>query len=328
MFRWTNKAGIRRTVYADTISMLRYMEHQLFVNHEYDNEVDITTLRINELYAMWCRLKVGIRDNTLAHYKYTYETFIKQGFGRNKVISIRKSDIREFYESVLFDRNIKKSSLGNIHNVLHQVLQFGYDEGYIFANPADGALEEFRKIRRMDDDRRVALTLSQETYFLQYVKNNRKWERWYNLLAVLAGTGMRISEVAGLRWKDINMKEGYIDVNHALVHKRGGGRCFFTRENTPRQQENVNKIIHHICTEYNNEKMAAGADKEEFLPYFTCHILRHSFATRLCEAGVNLKVVQYIMGHTDLNTTLNVYTSVTGMMKGEAMKTVTNYLSW
>ena len=43
------------------------------------------------------------------------------------------------------------------------------------------------------------------------------------------------------------------------------------------------------------------------LPSFSCHILRHTFATRLCEAGVNLKVIQDILGHVDVSTTMNIY---------------------
>ena len=47
------------------------------------------------------------------------------------------------------------------------------------------------------------------------------------------------------------------------------------------------------------------------LPKFSCHSLRHTFTTRLVEAGVNIKVVQNVLGHADFSTTMDIYTDVT-----------------
>ena len=47
------------------------------------------------------------------------------------------------------------------------------------------------------------------------------------------------------------------------------------------------------------------------LPHFSCHSLRRTFTTRMCEAGVNVKVIQDALGHKDVSTTLNIYTDVT-----------------
>lgn len=378
MFRWTDKSGKRRTIYADTIVELRYMEHQLYLTRELEAKMDPTTLRINELFVMWKERKVGIQRTTLANYVYVYETYIREGFGKNKVISVRKSDIRQFYAAILFDRNIKKTTLGILHNVLHQVFQYGYDEGIIFANPANGAYEEFAIIRRIDDVRKFALTCEQERNFLEYVKNTPRWKTLYPFFAVLSGTGMRISEISGLRWKDVNFETNEIDINHALVYENIDGKCFckihmpktessyrripmvkevrdafieeknrqiylgkkdscmvdgyndfvfITRENTTRNQAQVNRSIHRICTEYNEKLIQAGGAEQDMLPYFTCHTLRHSFATRLCECGVNIKMIQNIMGHSDIDTTMNVYVSVTSQMRGDAKVIMERYLN-
>lgn len=165
MYRWTDKAGKRRAVYADTIVELRYIEHQLYLTRELELSIDPTTLTINEMFVMWKERKVGIRRNTLANYVYVYETYIREGFGKQRVISIRKSDIRQLYAAIMFYRDIKKSTLGIIHNVLHQVFQYGYDEGIIFVNPAAGAYEEFAIIRSLDDIKKYALTCEQEKRF-------------------------------------------------------------------------------------------------------------------------------------------------------------------
>lgn len=82
--------------------------------------------------------------------------------------------------------------------------------------------------------------------------------------------------------------------------------------------ESVNKELKRIIGNYNFvEEVRAAKEKKEavLLPYFTCHILRHTFCTRLCEADVNIKVVQIIMGHKDIQTTMNIYAEVTEWKK-------------
>lgn len=51
------------------------------------------------------------------------------------------------------------------------------------------------------------------------------------------------------------------------------------------------------------------------MPNFSCHSLRHTFATRLCESGMNIKIIQDTLGHRDITTTLNIYTDVTKELK-------------
>lgn len=65
-----------------------------------------------------------------------------------------------------------------------------------------------------------------------------------------------------------------------------------------------------------------GNDSEDpvLLPHFSCHYLRHTFTTRLCEAGVNVKVIQDILGHADITTTLNIYADVTKDLKQEEIR--------
>lgn len=60
------------------------------------------------------------------------------------------------------------------------------------------------------------------------------------------------------------------------------------------------------------------------LPDFSCHILRHTFATRLCESGVNLKVIQDILGHVDISTTMNIYVDAMDEMK---QKEIAKYIT-
>ena len=64
---------------------------------------------------------------------------------------------------------------------------------------------------------------------------------------------------------------------------------------------------------------------QSVLPHFSCHSLRHTFTTRMCEAGVNIKVIQDALGHSDISTTLNIYADVTKEMKVEEFKGLDSY---
>ena len=62
------------------------------------------------------------------------------------------------------------------------------------------------------------------------------------------------------------------------------------------------------------------------LPKFSYHILRHTFTTRLCEAGVNVKIIQDVLGHSDISTTMNIYADATKEMKDKEFSTFEEYL--
>lgn len=79
--------------------------------------------------------------------------------------------------------------------------------------------------------------------------------------------------------------------------------------------EGINRNLNRIIIDHNStEEVRAAREKREavILPHFTCHHLRHTFCARLCEADVNIKVIQSIMGHKDIQTTMDIYAEVTG----------------
>ena len=62
-------------------------------------------------------------------------------------------------------------------------------------------------------------------------------------------------------------------------------------------------------THNSEEEVAAKKEKREpiMIPRFSCHIFRHTFASRFCENETNIKVIQEVMGHADVSTTMNIY---------------------
>ena len=77
----------------------------------------------------------------------------------------------------------------------------------------------------------------------------------------------------------------------------------------------LNKTIRRIIRDCNLEVLERGEEEPVLLPHFSCHSLRHTFTTRMCEAGVNVKVIQDTLGHSDIATTLEIYAEVTKEFK-------------
>ena len=103
------------------------------------------------------------------------------------------------------------------------------------------------------------------------------------------------------------------------------GFVFASSDGTVTIPSEVNRMIHTVTAEYNKEE-TANAKKERreplLLPDFSAHHLRHTFCTRLCENETNLKVIQSIMGHKDIQTTMDIYADCTDEKKKEVLSTM------
>lgn len=85
---------------------------------------------------------------------------------------------------------------------------------------------------------------------------------------------------------------------------------FLTRNGRPLLMSSVNKILDHIVNAMN------GQDKDtEPFPHISAHVMRHTFCTRMAENNVNVKAMQYIMGHANVNITMQIYTHISDREK-------------
>lgn len=378
MYRWLDDVGKRQTIYAKTLEQLREQEDSIEKDRldQIKTEARFTTL--NDVYELWVQLKRGLKDNTFQNYMYLYGMFIKPLIGNKRVMSLLKSDIKRFYNTLVDERGLTISTVDSVHTVLHQVLDMAVDDHYIRHNPSDNVLKELKQARERNAEKRRALTKEQQGDFLSYIKRSEKYLHWYPVFAVMLGTGMRVGETVGLRWCDVDLDKGLIDINHTLVyykHAENGCYCnihttktaagnriipmmdcikeafllerknqeeagiscravidgytdfiFINRFGDAQHQGTLNKALRRIIRDYNDEMLSQGKTPDKLLPYFSCHVLRHTFATRMCEAGVNVKVIQETLGHADIATTLNIYTDVTREFQQTEFGTLEQYL--
>lgn len=103
MYRWTDKLGKRNTIYAATLEDLREQEEQILVDQHDGIKANIKNVTVNDVYELWCQLKRGIKDSTMKNYIYMYELFVKPTFGKKKLVQVKKSDVRRFYNQLIDD---------------------------------------------------------------------------------------------------------------------------------------------------------------------------------------------------------------------------------
>ena len=144
-YRWTGKDGKRHAVYAKTLEELREKEAQIANDQFIGIKADARNVTINEMFDLWCQIKRGLKNNTFENYKYMYNLFARPNFGKSRISTLKKSDVKRFYIQLADDRGLQASTIDSVHTVLHQVLQMAVDDRYISNNPSDGVLKEGTK---------------------------------------------------------------------------------------------------------------------------------------------------------------------------------------
>ncbi len=101
------------------------------------------------------------------------------------------------------------------------------------------------------------------------------------------------------------------------------GFVFVNRNGSAPNPQAINRTIKRIVSSYNAEEIIKAKKQRRepvILPDFSCHHLRHTFCTRLCENETNLKVIQSIMGHRNIETTMDIYAEATEQKKQESFE--------
>ena len=366
-FRWTDKIGKRHEVYAKTLNDFRIKEAEIMRDISEGIRTHDRNITVNDLFNAWREDKKGLRSSTKGNYTYMYEQYVQDSFGKLKIRDVKKSDVRRFYNQLHEAKGLSFNTIEVIQNILNQMFTLAVDDDYTRKSPVSKALGECKQSHNYQRPKRHALTIAEQKAFVEFIKNNSVFSHWLPLFTFLLGTGCRVSEVISLRWKDVDMEEGIISINHGITYYQRetkvckfqisentkteagtriipmlsdvkqailnekeyqeeiGIKClanyngytnfiFLNRFGDVHNPETINRTIKRIILAYNIEETEkADAENREplLLPNFSCHNLRHTFATRYCENESNIKVIQEILGHKDIATTMDVYMEAT-----------------
>ena len=220
-FAYTNIVGKRCYIYASTLVELRKKEREFYIADWQGATRFGTQVTLNFMYDRALAHKVGIKASSYASYRQSYDNHVREEFGRQLVKNIRYSDIQSFYGHLYKDRGLSATYIEHIHLQIYSALKLAHQDGMILKNPADGAFAAFRRTVG-DDERKIrALTIEEQKAFLEFIDGHPIWGRYHSIFQVMLGTGLRVGELCGLRWQDIDIENRLLTVDHGIVIVKG-----------------------------------------------------------------------------------------------------------
>lgn len=302
-------------------------------------------MTVLELVERYLSQKRGIRHNTEANYRFIFNIIKKEEFGTRRIDRVKLSDAKAWIAG-LQSEGRGYSTIHLLRSVVKMAFQMAVEDDLLLKNPFDFRLAT---VIVNDSVARESLTWDQEQKFLDFVKNDEYFCRYYDGIYILFHTGLRISEFAGLTISDIDFKNQKVIVDHQLQRKRnmeyviedtktscgireipmmdgvcecfrriiqdrkapavepliGGksGFLYLSQRGMPRVAAHWDTYFQHIMKKYNETHRVQ-------MPRVTPHVCRHTFCSNMAKSGMNPKILQYIMGHSDIGMTLNTYTHV------------------
>ena len=375
---WFDKNGKRQFVYAKTLPELREKEEQI-IRDTLDG-IDYSKLdsTINSYFELWKEIKSGIRESTFTSYIRFYNRYVEPEFGNKKLKNVTYSSIVMFLKNLAIEKGLSFGTIRNIKVVLSMVFDLAVRDGVLRNNPCKGTLRELqREFEKNTKDVR-ALTLEEQKLFESFLARPGHYHQYYAVFTTMLWTGMRVGEVLGLRWEDIDFENNEIDVNHILInYDKGKGQGNEFAVNPPKTKSSIrtvpmlpkvrealleekekqeqlgicclsevegytnfiflnskgnvldhkklNNRLTQICKAINREIQADGNTTVDEFPHVHNHMLRHTFATRMREAGADMKAVSDMMGHEGILITLTTYTDASREFKNREIALLQDY---
>lgn len=325
---------------------LREMEAQL--DKELMSLANFTDgkMTVSELVARYVKTKTGVRESTKAGYVTVQRLLAKEKFGSQQIKNVKISDAKLFLIKLQQEDGKSYSAVHSIRGVLRPAFQMAMDDDIIMKNPFGF---ELASVVVNDSVRREAVSRDQMRKFLKFIHDDNIYCKYYEVVYILFHTGLRISEFCGLTIRDIDLKNMKIKVDHqllrtsqmkymvtetkteagkrllpitedvakmfrALVEDREApkiepiidghsGFLFYDKEGMPLVAMHWQHRFNHMVNRYNEIYRIQ-------IPNITPHVCRHTYCSNMAKAGMNPKTLQYLMGHSDISVTMNVYTHV------------------
>jgi len=288
--------------------------------------------------------KSKLRIGTYRSYRGVLNCHLIPGLGHIRLQKLTPQHVQSLYSKKHTEEGLSPGRIRVIHIVLHKALNHAVRVNLVARNVCDQV-----ELPREERHEGLALTPEQAQQLLQKVREHRLDA----LLTLALTTGMRIGEILSLRWQDVDLKAGFLQVRRTVGYY--GKRGFVVGE--PKTESSrrtivlpdflVEKLKLHRTSQL-EMRLQAGLSwvdndlvfcnkrggffppptiayqfnkvlKDVGFSHMRFHDLRHSAATLLLSMGVSLKVVQEILGHSTISTTADIYSHTLLSMQREAM---------
>ena len=355
MYRYTDVRGKRVCVYARTLEDLRVKEQT--IQKELNDGIDYAAgeIIVLDLLKRYIATKTGVRYNTKVGYQFVLNLVSKESFGCLKIRDIKPSDAKQWFIK-LYQDGRRYSTITSVRGVLRPAFEMAVEDDINRRYPFSF---QITAVVPNDSKTRQAISGEVKERFLTFIRESRHYSQYYDEIIILLGTGMRVSELYGLTRADLDFEARRIKVERQLTRTRHceyyvekpktasgeryipmtdevyrafqnavqrrkqpkvellidghTGFLFLDKDGKPKVAMHLEHVMKRIVDRYND----AHEDK---LPSITPHVLRHTFCTEMANSGIDLKSLQYLMGHSDAGVTLNVYTHASYEAAENAMR--------
>lgn len=296
-----------------------------------------------ELVKRYVKTRTGVRYSTKRGYETVIHLLEQDPFGSRRIDSIRLSDVKTWFID-LHDGGRMYSTIMSIRGVLRPAFQMAFDDDLIRKNPFNFKVST---IIANDAVTREALTPDQYMRFMSFVQNDKHYKQYYDGFYILFWTGLRVAELCGLTISDIDFDRMRINVERQLIRVNADNiftqppktekgirfipmteevaECFrrvIKNRKKPKVEPMIDGHVGFIFLEKNGSPTYAYHWENHFewavikynqthkvqLPHITPHMCRHTFCSVMAKKGMNPKMLQYIMGHSEISITLDTYT--------------------
>ena len=259
-------------------------------------------------------------------------------FGENAISQhINPQKIEDFKEYLLKERKVKNSTVNKYMSVLSKMFNLGIDNELISKNPlhrVQKLREDNHKIRylTLEEEKRLFTEIEREYFVLDRDTRKNKVVKPYlylkPIIITALQTGMRKSEILNLQWQNIDFKQGFIEL---LKTKSGKSRKIPISKLLKKTLKQINVTSNYVFVNPKTNDPYTDLKKsfhsvlaKAKIINFRFHDLRHTVATRLVEKGIDLTVVQEILGHSKLTTTQR-YAHPVPQRKLDAIEVLNSY---
>lgn len=285
--------------------------------------------------------KTNVAPSTYKRY-CEFAKHIKTGLGQIMLPKLKPAHIQNFY-SKLLETDLSKSTVLKIHRMLHLALKHAVNWQIIISNPADAVTPP-----RSDKVEMHVWDVETANKFLRDITDTPV----YIPVLLALQTGMREGEICGLKWENVDLKQGFLTVKYTMQRINGvltlkdtktakSKRTIVLMDYTVqalkehKKKQNEVKLMmgrayndqNFVCAwddgrpydpHYVGEKFAELVNKRGY-PKIRFHDLRHTHATMLLQQGVNPKIVSERLGHSQISITLDTYSHVLPNIQKEAV---------
>lgn len=322
------------SVYGDTYKEAKEKRNWVLQHNNFYPKVLSNNPLFSEILALWIAdNRIHLKNATIYRYSYLIETHILPELGGIHVDQITSSTINAFLAKKLSDGRIdgrgglSTAYVRSIMLVINSALQFATENR--LCNPL---LTQIHKPPLQSKE--LAVLSKDEQMKLESVLLTDMNETKLGIYISLY-TGLRIGEICALSWEDIDIANRTIYVRHTLTRIRvneNGKTVTKNSIDTPKTKSSLrcipicstlvqvlNNYLPNVTSEYVVSNKAGFVSprtfeyrykkilKESKISFINYHGLRHTFATRCIESGVDVKSLSEILGHANVSITLNTY---------------------